>query len=160
MGEEQALAAYRRGDSPYVDLARTSYNNPAITKKTHPKEYDLGKRAFLGYGYGMGGPKFKLTCKVQANIDITDEFAEELKQAYRSQHPFVVNYWKMADISISPDAANIMPVPPDPRPLAVFRPEPVGIQQVDADGASPASAGPLRPQRICFHWRSGRFWGG
>ena len=51
--EQNALAAYRRGDSPYVDLARTIYNNPSITKKTHPKEYDLGKRAFLGYGYGM-----------------------------------------------------------------------------------------------------------
>ena len=51
--EQNALTAYRRGDSPYVDLARTIFNNPAITKKTHPKEYDLGKRAFLGYGYGM-----------------------------------------------------------------------------------------------------------
>ncbi len=88
-----ALAAYHRGDSPYVDLARSIYNNPAITKKTHPKEYDLGKRAFLGYGYGMGGPKFKLTCKVQANIDITDDFAELSKTTYRGTYPEVVRLW-------------------------------------------------------------------
>ena len=95
--EQSALAAYRRGDSPYVDLARTIYNNEAITKKTHPKEYDLGKRAFLGYGYGMGAAKFKLTCKIQANIDITDEFAERSKTAYRDKYAAVVRMWYATD---------------------------------------------------------------
>lgn len=91
--EQSALAAYRRGDSPYVDLARSIYNDPAITKKTHPKEYDLGKRAFLGFGYGMGAAKFKLTCKVQAGIDITDEFAELAKNVYREKYGAVVRMW-------------------------------------------------------------------
>lgn len=94
LADEQAtLAAYRRGDSPYVDLARAIYANEAITKKTHPREYDLGKRAFLGFGYGMGDAKFKTTCKVQANIDITDEFAERAKDVYREKYAAVVRMW-------------------------------------------------------------------
>lgn len=91
--EQSALAAYRRGDSPYVDLARSIYGDDSITKKSHPKEYDLGKRAFLGFGYGMGAAKFKLTCKIQANIDITDEFAERAKTVYREKYAAVVRMW-------------------------------------------------------------------
>ena len=97
--EQSALAAYRRGDSPYVDLARAIYNDETITKKTHPKEYDLGKRAFLGFGYGMGAAKFKVTCKIQANIDISDEFAERAKDVYRDKYAAVVRMWYATEVA-------------------------------------------------------------
>jgi DNA polymerase len=92
-GDMSALGTYHRGESPYVDMARYIFNNPAVTKKSHPDEYDLGKRAILGCGYGMGAPKFKDTVRIQANKDIPLELAERAVKAYREKYRSVVQMW-------------------------------------------------------------------
>ena len=92
-GDEATLAMLRRGEKPYVDMARAIYPGLAVTKETHPKEYDLGKRVVLGAGYRMGAPRFKVTCKLEANLDITDELAERAIKAYRAKYPLVVAMW-------------------------------------------------------------------
>lgn len=96
--EQGALAAYRRGDSPYVDLARFIYRNEAITKKTHPKEYDIGKRSILGCGYGMGAEKFRdnvyaETAKMGNPTLISPELAERAVKAYRERYNGVIRMW-------------------------------------------------------------------
>jgi len=93
-GDEATLALLRKGGKPYVEMAQAIYNDPAIRKDTHPKQYDLGKRAVLGCGYQMGAPKFKVTCKIQANLDIEDELAERAVKVYREKYPLVVALWK------------------------------------------------------------------
>lgn len=93
-GDEAALNTYRRGESPYLDMANYIYNRTDITKKGSPKEYDLGKRTILGAGFGMGAVKFKVTCKIQANIDITDELAARAISAYREKFPAVPRLWR------------------------------------------------------------------
>jgi DNA polymerase len=102
-GDEATLSLLRKGGKPYVDMAQAIYNNPSIKKETHPKEYDLGKRAVLGCGYGMGAPKFKATCKIQANLDIDDELAKRAVDVYRAKYPLVVKLW--ADIEAAAIAA-------------------------------------------------------
>ena len=92
----ETLALLRAGGKPYVDMARALYSNPAITKATHPKEYDLAKRVVLGAGYGMGAEKFQTTCKIQADLDISDELAERAIRVYREKYHSVVRLW--ADI--------------------------------------------------------------
>ena len=87
------LAQLRRGEKPYVEMAQFIYNDPKIGKKTHPKQYDLGKRIILGGGYGMGWEKFKLTCKTQANLDISDELSKRAIKAYREKYQSVVQMW-------------------------------------------------------------------
>lgn len=91
--EFEALESYRRGESPYLDMANAIYNRKDITKEGDPKEYDLGKRTVLGAGFGMGAPKFKLTAKIQANIDISDELAQLAIDTYREKYPLVVRMW-------------------------------------------------------------------
>lgn len=93
-GDEATLAVLRRGEKPYVEMARDIYPQVKdLKKETHPKEYDLGKRAVLGCGYQMGWKKFKLTCKIQANLDIEDELAERAVTVYRDRYPLVVAMW-------------------------------------------------------------------
>lgn len=90
--DQNALAVYARGESPYVDMARYIYRNPNITKKDNPKEYDIGKRVILGCGYGMGHSKFKATC-AQYGVEVSEELAQRAVKAYREKYRSVVNTW-------------------------------------------------------------------
>lgn len=96
--EEAALAAYRRGESPYVEMARLIYRDPAITKKTHPEQYDIGKRTILGCGYGMGAERFvdniyAETAKKGKPVRIPDELGQRAVKAYREKYSRVRNLW-------------------------------------------------------------------
>jgi DNA polymerase len=65
-----------------------------IAKGKSSKERDLGKRAVLGCGYGMGPPKFKATCKKEGNLKIPIEMAERAVYAYRDMNPRIMEYHK------------------------------------------------------------------
>ena len=91
-GDHFALAKYRMGVNLYVDMAKFIYNNEAIGKDTHKKEYAVGKAAVLGCGYGMGKDKFYGTCQ-SWGIDIAPEVAEAAVQAYRKKYKKVVEFW-------------------------------------------------------------------
>ena len=98
-GEEGALASYRRGESPYVDMANYIYKRSDITKLRAPKEYDIGKRTVLGCGYGMGPAKFKEsvyeeTAKMGAPVVLSDELAKRAVGAYRELYDGVPRLWK------------------------------------------------------------------
>lgn len=89
---EAGLRAFMTGGDLYVAMARVIYNKPegvAVTKE----ERELGKRAILGCGYNMGAKKFKLTCKEQGNMEISEELAERAVKAYRSTHSPVPELW-------------------------------------------------------------------
>lgn len=53
---------------------------------------ELGKRAELGCGFGMGWPKFQETCK-NFGIELSDELAQKAVTVYRSTHQPVVKMW-------------------------------------------------------------------
>lgn len=94
----QALEAYRRGESPYVDMARKIYDDQTITKETHPQQYDIGKRTILGCGYGMGAQKFvdnifAETAKKGTPVRLPFELGERAVKAYRERYSAVRNLW-------------------------------------------------------------------
>lgn len=111
-GDHFALAKYKMGVNLYVDLAKVIYNNDAIDKKTHPKEYAVGKEGVLGSGYGMGWVKFLATCRAKGIVLDTQEpstiwAGDELKRfftkeeakaqlvisVYRKKYKRVVELW-------------------------------------------------------------------
>ena len=97
-GETAALAAYTAGKSPYVDMARYIYRNEAITKESHPVEYDIGKRTILGAGFGMGWETFRdniyaETAKLGKAVKLSDEISERAVKSYREKYPNVVRLW-------------------------------------------------------------------
>ena len=86
--EEYGLKQYRDGTDIYVDMAQRIYGVSDISKS----QRELGKRAVLGCGYGMGHVKFSATCALQAQ-PITVELAERAVSAYRSTYGSVVRGW-------------------------------------------------------------------
>ncbi len=97
-GDEPALEVMRksdRGEGP--DIYRVQAGEIyALDPTTIGKDSDqrqLGKKAVLGLGYQMGGPKFQFTC-TQDRIDIPLAFACRVVKVYRESHLEVVALWK------------------------------------------------------------------
>ena len=86
-----ALNKYRMGVDIYKDMARAIYGKSRdyTVKK---EERDLGKRAILGCGYGMGWKKFKITC-ANYGSPISDELAQLTVKTYRAKYKSVVQMW-------------------------------------------------------------------
>lgn len=97
-GEVGALNAYARGESPYLEMARTIYKRDDLSKHGTPTEYDIGKRTVLGCGYQMGADRFRSnvyseTAKKGKPVDIPMELAKRAVTAYREKYPKVKNLW-------------------------------------------------------------------
>lgn len=89
--ENEALGAYRSGADLYSDMASFIYKKP-ITKKTHPKERDLGKATILGCGFGMFWAKFYAQCQ-KTGIQITEQLAKTAVNSYRKKYAGVPRLW-------------------------------------------------------------------
>lgn len=97
-GEEQALASYRAGGSPYLDMGEYIYKRK-ITKKGNPKEYDIAKRTVLGSGFGMGWKTWRdnvyaETAKKGNPVRLSDELAKTAVNGYREKYSAVPRAWK------------------------------------------------------------------
>lgn len=97
-GEEQALASYRAGGSPYLDMGEYIYKRK-ITKKGNPKEYDIAKRTVLGSGFGMGWKTWRdnvyaETAKKGNPVRLSDELAKTAVNGYREKYAKVPAAWK------------------------------------------------------------------
>jgi DNA polymerase len=97
-GEVAALNAYRRGESPYLDMAASIYKREDLSKHGTPVEYDIGKRTVLGCGYQMGADRFRSnvyseTAKKGKPVDIPMELAKRAVAAYREKYPKVKALW-------------------------------------------------------------------
>lgn len=89
--EAAALQMYRNGDDLYSEMAST-ITGKNVTKKTHPKERDLGKATILGCGFGMSWQKFLATCQKQG-MDIDEKTAKKAVKAYRTKFSGVPKLW-------------------------------------------------------------------
>lgn len=94
-GQEDALEAYRRKEDQYIAMASVIYgkHRSKITKD----EREVGKRAVLGCGFSMAGPKFKKTCWDQYRIKVSQELADKAVAAYRATHKKVQQLWYRVD---------------------------------------------------------------
>ena len=79
-GQQDAIDSFHQGRDLYVEMARTIYNNPNLTKE-NKKERTLGKTTILGCGYQMGHLKFQATCDAYG-IDLGEktEYVEREKE--------------------------------------------------------------------------------
>lgn len=88
---EKGLEAYRKGADLYREMAAVIFG--VKLKDVTKEQREIGKRAILGCGYGMGGDKFEGTCE-QFNQPVTKELASKAVKAYRSVHSPVTAFWK------------------------------------------------------------------
>lgn len=89
-GDDENLDVYLAGDDPYKHMAALIYG---VTYDQVTKEQrELGKRAVLGCGFGMGAEKFFETCRTQG-FPISMELAERAVKAYREKYGKVKSFW-------------------------------------------------------------------
>lgn len=100
-GQEDALDLFRTGGDPYNDMATTIYGRPVYRDK--PEDFIegfVGKTAVLGLIYGMGAPKFQLTCKrgmggISVNLEL--DFCQFVVETWRRKNFRVVEGWDVMD---------------------------------------------------------------
>jgi DNA polymerase len=110
-GQWDKVEEFRSGADPYVGVASAFYKKP-INKKDHPLERQLGKIVELQAGYGSGGNKIRSTVRVKSfgKIILSPAEGVEARDAYRSTHPEVVKFWRLAETMLSLMSANNMEV--------------------------------------------------
>lgn len=85
------VAAYKKNVDLYRQLAAVIFNKPE--SEITANERDVGKRAILGCGYGMGWKKFLATCHQYGAKYVTEAIAQMAVGAYREKHFPVVAMW-------------------------------------------------------------------
>lgn len=137
----ELLEAFRDGRPIYKEMAAQIYDKPVAAIEKGTIEYQIGKNAILGAGYGMGPVKFRDMVKLQTGIEISEEFAEHAIATYRRQHPAIKNHWYAVDkaairavenpgavfragpIKFTARGAYLWMILPSGRPLAYFQPK-------------------------------------
>lgn len=90
--EEEALDVFRSGACIYMAMASEIYKRLINDKVKHFAERQMGKQAILGLGFQMGWKKFVATC-AKYGIFISDEFAENVVNIYRTKYRRVQKMW-------------------------------------------------------------------
>lgn len=85
------IDGFASGKDPYRAMAAAIFNcaYDAVTEA----QRDIGKRAVLGLGFGMGADKFGATCRQYGN-PVSEELAEKAVKIYRTRHIKVAQAWR------------------------------------------------------------------
>ena len=92
-GQEDALDRFRKGVDSYILMASQIYGVPAHLIKNPSTEREVGKRAVLGCGFGVGWEKFQATLWALYRIKVSDEVAQRAVQVYRATNEKVADRW-------------------------------------------------------------------
>ena len=85
------LKRWLKGIDDYKQIASKIYSK--LVDDITGDERDVGKRAELGCGFGMGGKKFYATCLKFGAKNVTEELCKKAVDIYRKAHPAVVKMW-------------------------------------------------------------------
>ena len=96
-GQEDVVEKFRTGEDPYIGIASMAYGFPVT--KANKTERGTGKQLELSCGYMAGAETIQNTAKLgiygpPVYIDLAT--ALRWRDLYRSTHPFVTDYWKIA----------------------------------------------------------------
>lgn len=91
--EEWLLQAYHNKEDAYKITASRVYNIPVSAIGKDSKERFMGKQLVLGCGYGMGPPRFQITC-LKFGQELSDDEAAKAVYGYRDSVPNIVKFWK------------------------------------------------------------------
>lgn len=91
-GQQDVLDRFTNKVDPYIPMAAAIYKIALeMVEKTHR---DMGKRAILGCGFGMGAAKFVVTSWKEGRQIISEEFAQHVVDTYREENDMVPALWK------------------------------------------------------------------
>ncbi len=86
----EGLDMFTGGRDPYREMASKIYR--VKLKDVTPEQREVGKRAILGCGFGMGWKKFMQTCEL-FGTPVSVKLAKLAVKTYREEHAPVVRLW-------------------------------------------------------------------
>lgn len=94
--------AFANKEDVYSTFAGSVFDY-AVNKRDNPGERFVGKTGILGLGFGMGPPKFVLTCRNQGRANklapelytITPEFSVKVVNTYRTDYKEIPALWRL-----------------------------------------------------------------
>jgi DNA polymerase len=105
-GQDDKVELFRHDGPIYERMGSAIFNVPVekVTKDSLFRQ--VGKQAELGCGYGMGPPKFVVTCWKQGHLRIPTQMAETAVKAYRQKNDKIVALWKELEAAASEAIEN------------------------------------------------------
>lgn len=94
-GHSRGLKLFTDGVDSYKDMASAIFKKPI--SEISKNERQLGKKAVLGCGYGMGHKKFMTTCHAEGMNDVDTKLAKTAVDAYRDLHSPVKDLWSLLE---------------------------------------------------------------
>lgn len=96
-GQEDALEEYRQGVDRYKRMAAFVYGIREEEVNKFPQRF-VGKGLILGAGFGLGGDKFRASCKKPpGNYDLPEGLEFKAIKSWRKKHSKVVDFWTKLD---------------------------------------------------------------
>jgi DNA polymerase len=149
-GEDQALAVLASGECIYCDMASVIYgekvskkiaSDPKHLKQAwHAAARQMGKQAILGLGFGMGAPKFVVTC-AKYNIVVPNKLADKAVKAYRGKYKKVVAFWTQQE-----NAAVLCLLTGDPKYKGA------SAERYKTEGVELLAPGRVRAGKVTWEW--------
>lgn len=100
-GQSDLVELFRTGGKVYEEMGATIYNRPASEILNPSEERNVAKETVLGGGFQMGGPRFRRQL-AKRGIEVTEAFAKETIDAYRTKNHRIVALWySMQDTAIA-----------------------------------------------------------
>ncbi len=90
-GQDDLIETFRNKGDPYCAMAAEIYGHP-VTKKEKDKRF-MGKQAVLGCGYGLGANGFRFMLDETYDVQVEEDFAKRVVDAYRRKNPRIVAFW-------------------------------------------------------------------
>lgn len=90
-GQADMLARFHNGEDVYRPMAAAIYN--VLVELVTKAQRDMGKRAILGCGFGMGWAKFIVTSWKEGRQIISEEFSKHVIDTYRETNDKVPELW-------------------------------------------------------------------
>lgn len=89
--QKDTVEIFATGGDPYCVMASRIYGRE-ITKKMKDERF-MGKQAVLGAGYGLGFKGFRFMLDETYDVQISEDFAKQVVNAYRAASPQVTKFW-------------------------------------------------------------------
>lgn len=90
-GQDDILEMWRKGEDLYKWMASHVYNIPVSLVDADQRE--VGKRIILGCGFQMGWEKFQSSCRIQYQLELSDEICQKGVKLFRQLCKKITTYW-------------------------------------------------------------------
>lgn len=101
-GQADLVQAFENKEDVYTIMASQIYGIPQVqVTQGAGSQRQVGKTVVLGAGYGVGHAKLKLFLKTMAGVDVTEDEAKRIINAYRNTYSRIPALWRSAEDALS-----------------------------------------------------------